>query len=613
MAIVVVAGIALFFLGRRETVKEEKNVHTDLISQARIMPDDHSPKKLVVLDVGLSKEDRDVWYRAPEGSDIVPIVYLRALINQKTKTPFIESLHSYGFLPNPEDPNGLPYGFTANIPANDVLNLPYAGINCSACHTGLMEYKDTRVLIDGAPNLAEFEAFVIDFTESSARTMENPIEAFLFFRRFLKEVEAARKDGEAFKIKAETLAFMHCLDHEPGETKDDDNIPDHIEGEIMKLIGSSLTAAVTNESGEVSMPKDELDKLFKTIEHPEKETWLAHIGETIATVGKNIKWLIERVQFASKLHWAFDNQTYAGPGRGDSFDAVRDLMFPSDDRLDLSAPCSFVDLFDLKERQWVHWDANTTSSMERNIAQAIAFGAAYYPKTLKSSVLPYQLHSLETVARKIGVPKWPKEVFGAIDATKAARGGKTHESLCVGCHSYNPDTPQTKERLYSVAEVGTDPNRVVNFGTKLGNEPFSTALTKGADALEKKLFEQHKVGPDKAKELTFEEGSTWRTTGKYVARPLKGIWATAPFLHNGSVPNLWQLLQPSLKRPVKWKCGSRQFDPKHIGYEYDVEYDFWVFDTTQSGNHNTGHEGNDFGTELSDAEKWDLIEYLKTL
>jgi hypothetical protein len=102
---------------------------------------------------------------------------------------------------------------------------------------------------------------------------------------------------------------------------------------------------------------------------------------------------------------------------------------------------------------------------------------------------------------------------------------------------------------------------------------------------------------------------SWRATHGYIARPLKGVWVTAPYLHNGSVPTLFDLLQPAAKRPQQFRIGTREFDPVKVGYVNDLEKG-WLFDTTLKGNENSGHE---FGAQLSDENKIDLVEYLKTL
>jgi len=104
----------------------------------------------------------------------------------------------------------------------------------------------------------------------------------------------------------------------------------------------------------------------------------------------------------------------------------------------------------------------------------------------------------------------------------------------------------------------------------------------------------------------------------YRARSLNGIWATAPYLHNGSVPSLYDLLLPAVPRgencatarPKTFRVGAREFDPEKVGFKYTEEQGF-VFDTDIRGNRNTGHE---YGAcAMNDDDRMDLIEYLKSL
>jgi hypothetical protein len=101
----------------------------------------------------------------------------------------------------------------------------------------------------------------------------------------------------------------------------------------------------------------------------------------------------------------------------------------------------------------------------------------------------------------------------------------------------------------------------------------------------------------------------------YKARPLTGIWATAPYLHNGSVPNLAELLTDDRCRMSNFSVGNREFDPDNVGFviTQDVHESASPFDARFPGNRNIGHSGKIFGTELKESEKWDLIEFLKTL
>ena len=96
---------------------------------------------------------------------------------------------------------------------------------------------------------------------------------------------------------------------------------------------------------------------------------------------------------------------------------------------------------------------------------------------------------------------------------------------------------------------------------------------------------------------------------KYKGRPLNGIWATAPYLHNGSVQNLDDLLKPAAKRKKTFRLGSGQFDPVLIGFQDSGEF---LFDTSVIGNSNIGHDSI-YGREYSANERNALIEYVKTL
>ena len=118
----------------------------------------------------------------------------------------------------------------------------------------------------------------------------------------------------------------------------------------------------------------------------------------------------------------------------------------------------------------------------------------------------------------------------------------------------------------------------------------------------------------------------------YRARPLNGIWATAPYLHNGSVPTLYDLLLPIKKegdpedgkyRPESFMVGSREFDPVKVGFRTEG-YDGHKFTTFRIGDLNSGHEYAAGNTKVSpddeeplpaltETERWELLEFLKTL
>jgi hypothetical protein len=118
----------------------------------------------------------------------------------------------------------------------------------------------------------------------------------------------------------------------------------------------------------------------------------------------------------------------------------------------------------------------------------------------------------------------------------------------------------------------------------------------------------------------------------YMARPLAGIWATPPFLHNGSVPSLYEMLLPAYQRTKQFYVKTPLFDPRTVGFYTNTgEKGAYLFDTSVRGNYNTGHEfragyrprsANDppgvmrygvIGPEMSEGERMDIIEYLKIM
>ncbi len=185
------------------------------------------------------------------------------------------------------------------------------------------------------------------------------------------------------------------------------------------------------------------------------------------------------------------------------------------------------------------------------------------------------------LSEKIAPPKYPFK----LDDESAKRGAPLFAQNCNACHG----GPESDKRLFAVADVGTDPHRAEMFTQKL------------ADGFNKFLADLESEGYQPPKEAGV------RSTGKYWAATLSGVWARSPYLHNGSVRTMHELLTSPGQRAKTFHRGSRVFDENEMGYTDEGSY---VLDTAGSGNSNSGH---DYGTKLSDNDKHDLIEYLKTL
>ena len=204
--------------------------------------------------------------------------------------------------------------------------------------------------------------------------------------------------------------------------------------------------------------------------------------------------------------------------------------------------------------------------------------------------------AIESWILSLAPPKWPH----AIDTALADRGRAVFAAHCGTCHgSYGPDGSYP-DRVLAIEEVGTDRVRLDSL----------TAKERGD--LNASWFGH--FGDDGR---GLEDRAT--ATG-YVAPPLDGIWATAPYLHNGSVPTLWHLLHPA-ERPVVWRRSPAGYDTSRVGLEVEEltampegkilpSVRRGYFDTRRPGKSAAGH---DFPDALTEDDKAAVLEYLKTL
>jgi hypothetical protein len=266
----------------------------------------------------------------------------------------------------------------------------------------------------------------------------------------------------------------------------------------------------------------------------------------------------------------------SGPGRNDAFGLLSAVLFGEPQPY---APVKYGLVWDVGKREWVHWDGNTRSPLGRNMLAALGLGA---PLVGKQAKLDFALVQRQTdLSERIRAPRYPF----AIDRDLARRGAVHYQAGCASCH----DGPEGPNRLHDPDEIGTDPKRITAFTQKqadLFNNFLSSIETEG-------------YHPGK------EPGI--RSTRKVWASSLPGVWARSPYLHNGSVRTMQELLTPPKKRAKTFHRGSREFIESEIGYADNGTY---LLDTTLAGNSNAGH---DYGTGLTDVEKRELIEFLKTL
>jgi len=558
------------------------------------------PQQVRYLDQW-SEEQRQTYYFTPQGTQVKGLRYewFQALelpfSEQRFASP--EYLARFGFLVDPQqkasanNPGNLPVGFARHQNPGNVSE-HYLDITCAACHTGELRFKGQAVRIDGGtaqhvlpssvPTLRG-GSFGQALVASLASTYYNPWKFERFARQVLGDDYAARREQLRSEFKTSLNTFVKVA---------------------------------WNDTHRGLYPTEE------------------------------------------------------GPGRTDAFGRIANATFgdaisPANYRV-ADAPVDYPQLWDMWTFDWVQWNGSAQQPMARNIGEALGVGAtlnffdangqplqgtARYP----SSVRVRDLHAIEETLQQLKPPTWPEDLFGAIDKPLAARGRALFAENCAGCHV--PRQSQEGERwvqhlhMIPVEVIGTDPNAANNIAShrfdlsalqwdvnelkkmdvKLHPEPkepldlSQLSVAKGlayvTAFVENRAYRDAQITPEEKPRMDgFGLPIGVREKVAYKARPLAGVWATAPFLHNGSVPSIYQLLSPQDERATTFYKGTLEYDPRHLGYRTEPFTNGFLFDTRISGNHNSGHEfragarGNGvIGRLLQPEERWALLEYLKVL
>jgi len=530
---------------------------------------------------GWSGGERAEYYHLAEGSELMPYAVLANLASIKTGKPFLQQMERFGFVTDPAgtaNPHGLPVGVTVAASRNaSIPGVEMVGFNCAACHVGEITFRGKHLRVDGAPSLINLQAYQIELKESLDATLRDP-------RKLLALVVAMEREQKASDIPSDAAAAQYA-------------------GDASLQNAGEVPEAPTADPSFHSAPSKTADAAVP----PGSATGLSFADR----LQRDVMFLKARLAYLKNGRLLVDG-TEPGPGRVDAFGAARNLLFTAY-AVKMQSPVSFPFIWSVPdntqarsvaEMRWIHYDGNTNSILERNIGQALGMGAVFDPKTFESSLRIANLHRLEVLTHRLQPPKWPADVLGPIAEIKAKAGEQIFNDKCQACH---------QDRLYTLIEMGTDPNRANSFGQPVGSRPFPAAVAPILSALKKRAFQDD--GVSAAEQAGMDANPViWRAPGEYLARPLQGIWATAPYLHNGSVPTLYHLLHPE-ERPAKFGVGAREFDPEKIGYQSGLtgEDRTWVYDTTKPGNSNIGHAGDRFGTTLAEEQKAALLEYLKTL
>jgi mono/diheme cytochrome c family protein len=270
-----------------------------------------------------------------------------------------------------------------------------------------------------------------------------------------------------------------------------------------------------------------------------------------------------------------------GPGRVDTFNPYKAIQFnwPMD-KEDSVGTADLPSIWNQKPRDGMnlHWDGNNDSVEERN--KSAALGAGVTPPTL----------DLRRVAR---VEAWLWDVLKSppypyeINQELANEGEQLYRQHCYQCHDFGGDRIG---KVMPIDEIGTDPHRLDSFTYELAS--VQNTLYAGYDY----------------------RFSRFRKTNGYTNAPLDGLWLRAPYLHNGSVPTLRDLLEMPENRPKVFYRGYDVYDRQKAGFLSDVPSEggreYFKYDTALPGNGNGGHI---YGTSLTPQQKNALVEYMKRL
>jgi hypothetical protein len=522
------------------------------------------------LDQGWGDAERQEFYYQSQGSLILPYDWFLALEQPWSEKLFRDSayLESFGYMPDhshARNSDGLPVGFAKG---KDAGGREWFGFSCAACHTGQLTYRGSAVRVDGGTTLADVLKFQSNLALAVRATLDQPKKLARFARRL----------GTA---------------------------PEQVEPQL-------------------------------------RERW------------------------SQMTAWQSTSRPAHGNGGYGTWDAVNILMNtvdatalsePSNNRVP-EVPVSYPSIWLTTQLDWLLWNASIQNSMVRAVGEVIiVFGQAKVTSaggklTFSSSADIPALDRIYHMIYKLKPPPWPGEVFGAIDAQKAEQGARIYEREgCVKCHANKPPYPMTKPDASGhsyiqiahtpLAEVGTDPDYAQYFvqrtaipsimapafkGTALeglSNIPasllFLATLTQitatQVDAIAKTPAQRedllgNRPLPTLPKTKAELDGMV-QSLLSYKAAPLAGVWSTAPYLHNGSVPTLYDLLSPPEKRPKLFYLGDHEFDPRKVGYQSRaLEGVTSAFDTAIPGQSNAGHS---YGTGITEDERLALLEYLKTL
>jgi hypothetical protein len=610
-----------------------------------LITDRRGPDELRVLDQGWTSSDRERYYYTPQGTSLKGLRYrwFTSLEIPWGHQLFSDPNHlrAYGFLvdpaPSPRNPDHLPVGFTRHF--DPVRQEDLLDFTCAACHTGQVDVlKNGRrygIRIDGGPAMhaltsVKFGHFGPVLLGSMASTYLNPWKFDRFAHRVLGPAYSSpnrRQLGRDFRdvllallsqTWSDTSRHLYPVEEGYGRTDALGRISNTVFGDQLDPVNYRVANAP------VSYPY--LWNIWKF-------DWVQYTASVSQPMARNMG---EALGVGATLHLA---DTYGRP-------------FPPGQRFWSSVRVENLHRIEstLQKLTPPRWPEDLLGAVDREKAERgrILFESHCRPCHGPHVVDATKRQSIEPL-RTDNDPMWSIDALSLLDIgtdpTSAMnftlnrldlrRSGMTIQEVRALVR------PVLEEQLRRQLEIVPEAERAAKraegeariehqlASIDLSHVPLGAALNYVGLALRAKDYAARRYTPQEQQCLDgFGALDVPQVQAAYKPRPLAGVWATGPFLHNGSVPTLYQLLSPVTERDQRFFVGGNDFDPQQVGIVRTPRpgiNGFW-FDTSLPGNSNVGHEFRAgyipwspnappqygaIGPELTPDERWALVEYLK--
>lgn len=581
---------------------------------------------VMFLDQGWSPEIRERYYYTPQGSRLMPYSWFMALEQAGSMQRFASAEHlaRFGWLEptggrTELNPGELPVGFAVD-PVEVEGSGKWVGLTCAACHTNDVTYKGKRFRIDGGPALADFGTFTAALSMAVNATLLDQGK----FKRFAVNVLGTDAGGSAINdLRGAYMAFATRMTGRGWMRTP----PLPAGAGRVDALGQIINALAVFD---LDVP-DNLRPPSAPVSYPflwytPHLAWVQWNPIASNPISRN----------AGEVLGVFGHAQFTGstPEQGD-------LKANAEERGKLRQLAT--DLAPLDLRNEVPEPSDPAAAARDAIMQRAAPSGS--TDLLSSTVLFNNLNDMEGWLRDLKSPGWNDALFGSLDRDLAMQGAELFKKNCRACHNMPPFDLTPKEENVAAKQfikigrinykkVGTDPAYIENLITRFtatgdlgavlfGGQavvPAGTFFLGSVGAAVQKGLNDMGLTPEQLMEYSdyrFYPAEVGEPPKPYrppnvtslKAGPMLGMWATGPFLHNGSVPNIYELLSPPEQRSTVFWVGNRELDLEKLGYVADEQSGLFRFDTALPGNSNRGHIYP--GRPYTHDQKMAVIEFLK--